>query len=282
MKTAVERPSRVNASNGNPFMLMHRCYKLSPLRKGWKGTLLFNWVYEQWPSSFFWTNKNDIDGVKKYIDLLLTDHIAEAKFYEANGLVEDVQYIDPNERVSLEKNFVHVNIHRMLDLFKLRDSFRVPIWHKLHFVTDQNRLVPVEFIAALSEFTGEDEDMGGDWKKAKKEDLSEMGLAIEDVHTGMYREDSASVEAGRGEEAAEEGDDPDRPPDETEVSRKTFDRHFELVSRITRGGARPYFCRRLIRYDGHVLWSGTAWDAQGPWRTHERDNAQLLALGVVP
>jgi hypothetical protein len=236
------------------------------------------------PSKFVWAFADDKEGLKHYIDLILTGQRSEATMVEATGAIteQEMFHLDrPQDQV------INVNIRRFVDYLLLRDRFSVPLWGKVKFITDQSNIIPREFIAAIAQILGEDGkflDPNRPWKHCTEKDLEAMGLKPSDVTSSMNRGKFSSHAASPSIESTfvppEETDVPAPPPQEVEMRRDAYRDYVDLLTQVRPEEGDPYFVRRIISLRGPILWAGSAYRPNGPWKVWQRDNAQLLALGL--
>ncbi len=281
----------------------HRCYLLKSFAGDWKATNVFPALAPDLPASFMWKARNDREGLKRYIDALLTERRSESIYFEKAGLVEDIQMFHLDRP---DDQNVRVNVGRFIDFMTLRDEFKVPLWGKVHFITDGQNVVPIEFLAALGQLLDPAEkkfyDLTKDWWHCKENDLQKMGLKPEDIHSGMYQKRHAPVmtemddqgpvydEEPAAEDASNYGDEPEELGDtpqaavtarETEVERILEAKYADIVTLVQPDRGRRYFARRIMNYDGRMLWVGTSFTRTN-WKVWQRDTARLLALGLDP
>lgn len=275
----------------------HRCYYIRPKNHGevhgWKATNLFPALGWNIPSEFLWTVREDKEGMCAYIDAVLTGRQSEIIFFETKGLAVDIKTAEIDRPNDIK---IRANITRFVDCLMLRDSFDVPLWGKIHFVTDGHNIVPVEFIAAIAQLLDplakKYTDPSREWWHCHESDLTKMGLTTADVTSSMYRSryeragvevdsDDGNTAAMNGVEEDSESIAPLVQPREIEISRRRFDRHFELVTLVKPERKGAYYARRLLTYRGAQLWVGTSFFPEGPWKVYHRDSATLLALGVT-
>lgn len=297
----------------------HRCFLMKAKKfnghPAWWCTNGFPAFMTEVPHTFYWMARDDRDGLKTYIDALLLGQRSKSIEYEKNGLVEGIEMFTLDRP---EETRIHVGIRRFIDTLTLRDNLELPLWGKITFITDGNRLVPTEYLAAISQLMDPETrklfDVNRPWRGATVQDLASMGLRPEDVTSSMYRyRDAEMTEAYGGVEAAPEmvaepvyeggtpeGDDPPtahtvavpsaaHTPDpspqarEVEVRRNRYERHFEVVTIVEppRRRGRVYYVRRLATLrEGRMIWVGTSFFADGPWKVWQRETATLLALGL--
>ena len=265
----------------------YRCYVIKPFKTGWKAICGLEFTAYDFPRSFAWTDRADREGLRTYIDLITAGRKSEAMAIQERGLVKDLEY-DPEQLTGS----IRINFERFIDLLAHRGHLDIPLKEKLVFVGAHGRqLVPAEFITVLSRYVDNPEWFGNpaDWHWVSRAEMDELDPMA--VSSSMYR-GLPNMQDTPGE-AAHQGALPllptrtatrvrraVRPPREAEVHRRSFEKHFELVTVAQPDHGRPYFIRRLARFDGHLLWSGTSYQASGPWTEYSRDDAQLLAMGV--
>jgi hypothetical protein len=231
------------------------------------------------PWKFFWRERSDRDGLKAYIDAQLAGRKSEAVQIEQTGLVTGVQMFPQPHG---DEATVNVKADALFQTLMLRDTVELPLWGRVRFCTNHDRLVPADFIASLAAVADPEgrflDPTKGPWRIATVKDLDAMGLKPEDVTSGMYRHE---VEPVHAEGAAEAEDAPPGPIAETEVQRIEGRRTLTLVTKCH--AKKPYFSKRIYSVqDGALVYSGTAWSPQGPWTDYHRDNGRFMALGVGP
>ncbi len=256
-------------------MWSHRCFYIKPKAPGWLATNVFPALAPDLPRSFVWTVKEDREGLKVYIDALLAHRRTETIAIEEQGAVTETEifhYDRPNDPV------IRVNVRRFIDCLLLRDEFSIPLWGKIHFITDGHRIIPREFIAAIGQLLNEDGkfiDPDRPWRHCAEKDLTAMGLTPNDITSSMYADQYRT-----NEQEAAEPEGPDAAPREIEMSREVYNRHVDLTTRVEPAGEKPYFARRIMTLRGALLWSGTSYQLHGPWKVWTRETSQLLALGL--
>ncbi len=281
-RSAMSRRSRRLASKPpKPVTLQqtsHRCYALRPWKKGWQCRNVFPALTPDLPWKFIWPERSDIAGLKKYIDALLLGNRSEAVMLETAGAVQDV------EMYQLERPdspIVRINANRFVDMMLLRDHFDVPLWGRVHFVTDGESIIPRTLIAALGQMLGEDGqhlDATKPWRHCTAKDLKAMGLKESDVTSSMYRDRVTTkpwMDTAVNATAA-----PDVAPREIEVHRRDHHGYFDLVTQVLPEGHAPYYTRRVIDANSRVLWVATSYQLDGPWKIWKRESAELMALGL--
>jgi hypothetical protein len=137
-----------------------------------------------------------------------------------------------------------------------------------------------EYIKALRRMVGEGRPVMAVTTPEEKALLEKYGFRLVDskMHTGANL-DIARDEYNLPEPGVEVPDSP-APVAETSVSSIQHPSHTETVSLITGNNQRPYFVRRLLRQQ-HLLWSGTSYQADGPWTEYHRDQSRLTALNIT-
>ncbi len=255
----------------------HRCFHIKSKGSGWFAKNVFPALAPDLPASFQWTVKEDREGLKVYIDALLAHRRTETIAIEEQGAVTDIEvfhYDRPNDTI------IRVKVARFIDYMLLRDEFDIPLWGKVHFITDGNNVVPREFIASIGQLLGENGKFispDRPWRHCTEKDLTAMGLTPNDVTSSMY----ADQYPGRAiDPGVMDTEGPDAEPREIEMSREVYDRHVDLTTRVEPVGERPYFARRIMTLRGVLLWSGTSYQLHGPWKVWTRETSQLLALGL--
>lgn len=257
----------------------HRIYLMRRKGDSWWAKSTIPKLGFDLPTEFEWTKKDDTTGLKKYIDLLLADRASEAQFFENVGSVINPQYLPESEDKGL--GTIVVNFRAFLGLIEMRDNLRIPLWRKMRFLTNGARLVPTQFILAMSGIPGfEHLAVGAEkWRIASRADLERMNLSEDDVHSGMYADQPPLRREPEKASAAEDAP-VSIPAKEIQIDRHGHDKYFELLTQVVpREGAR-YFVRRLILYSGALLWSGTSYQMHGPWTEYERDDAAIMATGL--
>lgn len=235
------------------------------------------------PESFIWHSRSDVDGLHKYIDAVLLGKKSEALHYEKIGMVTDIKTFQIERP---EDPLIKVSAKRFADFILLRDHFNVPLWGRVHFITDGHRVVPREFLASVGaavDPAGDFIDMNGDWRGLTEEELKNMGLRTEDITSSMYRKESLPTNGI----AAPVGnnDDIEVAPLEREIDRQVSDEHVDLLTQvIPSDGSQVYYARRLFLFkktNGQLLWEGTSFNPMGPWTVYFRNSAKMLALSIA-
>jgi hypothetical protein len=279
-------------------LFRHRTFTMFPVRDGWVAKNTLPHLAFGIPRAFQWKGADDLVGIKSYIDLITAGRKAEAQLFETQGSVFSVEMDSEELTGSIKCNF-----GSFLDLISLRGHVDFPLRSRVQFLTNGHKLIPADFITLLAKYVPNPGWLGdpNNWHKATEEELDQITREHGEIHAGMYRDepnllsDSPAVAAVAvadelsGRTGPEEDFEPDiepevraPPPQESEIRRSPYDRHFELVTVVTDGTQRPFYARRLARYDGQLLWAGSSYSVNGPWTEYHRDNGQLLALGLNP
>lgn len=274
----------------------HRCFHVVSAKGGWRATNFLSHLSHGIPRSFRWNGTEDQGGIRTYIDLITAGRKAEARLFETQGSVFDVVE-DPE---GLASGSTTCNFAGFLDLIALRGHVDLPLRERVQFLTDGKKLVPAQFITMLAQHVPNSEWFGDaqNWRKATKADLDQITQEQGPIHSGMYRDkptflSAASIVATADalshrvpdeadDELEEELEELPAVSRESEIRRAPYEHHFELVTVVTQGEERPFYARRLARYNGLLLWAGSSYSISGPWTEYHRDNAQLLALGLNP
>ncbi len=292
------RPRKNGSAAGSNFSVWgYRCYSIRASGDGCKVVNAFPALASNIPFTFTWTVRKDREGLKRYIDALVTDHRSESIYFEKVGMVDDIQFFHV-DRPDDQK--IRVKISRFVEFMALRDDFNVPLWGRLHFVTDGDSIVPAEFLASLGQMFDPSEkkffDPTKEWRHCRENDLEKMGLKPEDVTSSMYRQRHAPVMAEVGTEeqvpvyADDASDEPEELGDEaspqasvreTEVERVLEANYADMTTLVQPDRGRQYFARRIMTYEGRMLWVGTSF-TRSSWKVWQRDTARLLALGLDP
>jgi hypothetical protein len=261
----------------------YRCFNFAPSRTGWKARNILSLLSHGIPRAFYWPDRNDIEGLKDYVDKVTAGRNAEAAEAEERGQVTHKE-MDPEELTGSTS----VNFKAFMNVLAHRGSIDIPLRQKVTFITDGSGFVPAEFITMLAEYADNPKWFGdpANWRMATQADLDRD---MPRPSSGMYRSKTNFMDSGDAEPVPEfeppsehgYARQSEGPPSETEVHRISHDRYFELVT-VVASRYQPYYVRRLARYNGALLWSGSSYRAGGPWTEYARDNAQLLALGVRP
>ncbi len=268
----------------------YRCYVIKPFKKGWKAVNMLEFSAYDFPRSFYWPDRLDREGLRNYLDLVTAGRKTEALEFQDRGAVKDIEYDQEQLTGSIRINFA-----RFLDILAHRGHLDIPLCEKLVFMgTTGRQLVPAEFIMTLAKYVPNPEWFGNpnDWRWMSRSEMDELDPL--DVNSSMYHGQPNMVDAAEtpGVAAApaeavsyrhSRGVRPPRvlrPPRENEVSRTSFDRHFELITVAKPDEGRSYFVRRLARFSGALLWAGTSYGLTGPWTEYVRDDSQLMALGI--
>ena len=260
----------------------YRCFVFRRHRSGWRALNILKLLTMDIPRGFLWMKLHDREGLKAYVDAVISNRGAHATLFEERGYVEQVEYDPP-----MIGDTFRLSAKALFGCLALRDAFDVPLFEKVTFVTDGQKLVPTEFIALLSECADNPEWFGNPdkWRWATPEDLDRIsGGDPMKINSGMYRGKpnfmNSSVPLLPGVDADTGGEMPDTPPSETEIRRDAYEKHFELLTCVRSSRARTYFVRRLATYRGQVMLSASSFNPLGPWTVYARDSALLLANGV--
>jgi hypothetical protein len=267
----------------------HRCYSGRLTKEGWTVKNSFTCHLLNLPLSFTWTEK-DLDGVKRYIDALMADRVAEARFFEEKGFARDLVYPEHDPTTEMVK----VTIQDFVDFLLMRGHICMPAHRRISFVTHGNRFIPVSYITAISQLPGLEYlvETAEQWQRTPAyEPIG--GLKAEEIHTGLGLErpemSAASLRPAppapptvvMGEDGEHVASVVAQAP-ESEIIRKGLLKHFELVTCVRPRDAQLYFVRRLATYGGELLWAGTSFGMEGPWTEYVRENALLIGLGIEP
>ncbi len=304
-------PDRTAHMVGLPRMWAYRCFYLRPRKRNdrltWVAANVFPMLAADVPVSFVWTTFADKDGLRQYIDALVMSRRSESIRFEHDGFAEDVEMpsIDrPNSST------IKVNVHRFMDFLALRDSFDVPLWGKVHFITDGQMVVPREYLGAVSQLFDSAmkkfiDPSSKAWHHCTERDLDKMGLRPEDIHTGMYRAryQNGAVDGGADDAEATVGTDmvdtETGPVDETptpqthrvplqtgsvtreiSINNQRHERYADVLTLVQPKKGPAYYARRLMTYGGRLLWAGSSYQQDGPWHVSHRDPALLLSLKI--
>ncbi len=262
-----------------PVGWRYRCFYIVPFGKGWKATSSVPALSPDLPWKFVWAVADDKEGLQDYIDALLNGSRSRSSEFEEKGFVTGIEiyHLDRPDDVR-----IRVNINHLVDMLAVRDHISVPLWAKLQFVTDGQKLVPRDYIAALARLAPEHADLFDPkrpWDYASDKKLADMGLKPEDVTSDMNRPKHTAAPLRRSR-VTPSGREAGAAPQEVRISLKQFNGYFELITQVRPEGEEPYLTKRIARPDGTLLWCGTSYDLQGPWTVYERNAAELLALGI--
>lgn len=259
----------------------YRCYSMMPIKAGWKVVNALQFSSYEIPRSFWWMSRDDKDGLRAYIDMVTGGRKSEAMAVEERGMVTHRE-MDPEEL----SGSISIDFEKFIDLLAHRGSVDLPLKQKVVFTTNGHTLVPADFITILAKYA-KDPSWFGDpatWRWASDADVERLAPGPVGPTSGMYRGRSFMEDPN---EASDDGvpqyesEEPEC-PQESEIRRSPYDRYFELVTVAAPQRGKPYYVRRLARYHGQLLWSGSSYGPNGPWTEYSRDNAQLLALGLTP
>jgi hypothetical protein len=237
-------------------------------------------LYRDVPARFRWTPSTDVEGCMAYIDALVSGRRTIADTYERKGYVSQIEMPEP-----VQEQRIRVTVKGFVDYLLLRGHIDIPLNSRLLFMTEGQKVVPRDYIAALAPLLESTGDAGAlsptdDWRHLNRETLEQIG-GQDSLTLGRNRVAGVS-DAPATEVEASPGALPDDAefPAEVEVRRRLLDRHADLLTKVLPAGQTPFYARRLIDYRGHLLWSGSSWEERGPWRVSHRDAPRLLALGV--
>lgn len=241
------------------------------------------------PREFIWQNSSKMD-CNHYIDLLARKQIADAKAIEDQGLVSDSIY---DTSVEPDRKFVVLHPARLLAILRGEEVLEIPLDARIRF-QPQNRHYTVNdvdaaifdkevteaYIQRIRQMVGEGKPIIAVTTEDDKKLLAKYGFRLVDskMHSGANL-DIARAEMGMTNENTGEVFQAPAPVNETSVSVVEHGTHTETVSLITGNNQTPYFVRRLLR-EQYLLWSGTSYEANGPWTEYTRDTSRLTALGI--
>ena len=244
------------------------------------------------PREFFWQNSSKNDCCH-YIDLLARKRIADAKTIEESGMAKELVYDNstPNPE---DRPFVNIHPVRLLAMLRGEEVLEVPIDARIRFKpaggkgsytsNDVDAAIfgdelTEEYLRTIRRFVGEGRPIIASAMPSEKVLLEKYGFRLidEKMHSGANL-DIARDELNIPATGVEMPVSP-APVAETPVSSIAHPSHTETVSLITGNNQRPYFVRRLLRQQ-HLLWSGTSYQADGPWTEYHRDQSRLTALNI--
>lgn len=242
------------------------------------------------PREFFWQNSSKVD-CNHYIDLLARKQIADAKAIEYQGLVKDIAY---DTSASPDRPFVNIHPARLLAMLRGEEVLEIPLDARIRFKPNNNHYtvndvdaaifskeMTEEYLRTLRRMVGDGRPVIAVATPEEKKLLEKYGFRLVDskMHSGANL-DIAREEYGLVSPSEETSGIPaPAPVAETQVASVTHATHTETVSLITGNNQRPYFVKRLLRQQ-HLLWSGTSYEADGPWTEYHRDQSRLTALNI--
>lgn len=241
------------------------------------------------PREFIWQNTSKVD-CNSYIDLLARKQLADAKVIENNGLVAD-QIMDHSAEP--DRPFVTVTPARLLAMLRGEEVLEVPMDARIRFKPTQahytlndldaaifGKELTEEYVRTLRRMVGEGRPIIAISTPEEKKILEKYGYRLVDskMHSGANL-DIAREDMGLANDNTGEVFQAPAPVNETSVSVVEHGTHTETVSLITGNNQTPYFVRRLLR-EQYLLWSGTSYEANGPWTEYTRDTSRLTALGI--
>ena len=304
-------PARVPSTRGKAEQKKQRVFTRSPdyrsplsYYKSYKVTncslqgyfrAKYRWKYgnTQLPMCFLW--KGSLDELHEYIDALVDGKRKEQLFWENAG----VAYSHEFNTVAEGKQVIEISKVRLLAVLRGEDPLHVPINSTLRFTEFSNsgkRLVPAEVIAEMLSTELEDLYVQELEKRLAKglpilyvsgqgKMLGELkDRLVQDVSVKNSAENLAAIEKHEGfapvaPDALSEGE---TLPAEELVHLQDFGTHHEeVIIKRPPGNGMPYFVRRLSR-DARLLWCGTSYCVNGPWKVYHTDPQRLLAIGIVP
>lgn len=263
----------------------YRCYHMQPAKPGWRAKNILKHLTADIPRTFVWTEREDREGLQGYIDAVTAGRVAAAVEFESRGLVLNVER-DPE----VLTDSLRLNLRAFLSVLSQRSQLDMPMRATYNFVTEGEKLVPVQYITLLAEYADNPAWFGNpdDWRWATQEDLDRIsGGDRKAIHTGMYRGtenfmEGAPTVAANQVEVDGQLVPVDAPPAEIEISCRRFEKHFELLTQVRPQTGQTYFVRRLALYNGRILWAGSSFSPTGKWTVYERETSLLLAYGLQP
>lgn len=242
------------------------------------------------PREFIWQNSSKVD-CNRYMDLLARKQIADAKAIEDKGLVADAIY---DTSAGVDRPFVNIHPARLLAMLRGEEVLDIPVDARIRFKPNNNHYtvndvdaamfskeITDEYLRKLRQMVGEGRPIIAVNTPDEKKLLAKYGFRLVDskMHSGANL-DIAGAESGITNEDTLGVFQAPAPINETAVSTVEHDTHTETVSLITGNDQTPYFVRRLLR-EQYLLWSGTSYEANGPWTEYTRDTSRLTALGIT-
>lgn len=247
----------------------HRMYSIGPLggdmagQGACKAVCQLQFISFGLPRSFVWLDRADEEGLRSYIDLLGAGRKAEASALEATGVVTEIRY-DPEDL----RGTIRVDAESFFSALALRGHVDLPLVERVVFLKQGNLITPRDYLTCLGTYSGHPE-----WFPEPHRAVIAQRGDIEHLNPSgsMY------AEVPQPDEEEDDG----TPPAETELSRIPRDRYFELITRAVPKRGAPFYVRRIARYDGGLIWSGTSYNQYGKWTESFRDNGQMLAYGIA-
>lgn len=278
--------------NGLAPRSRYRGYELKPQHGQLHGEHILWRMFPNLPKSFVW-NSSDKAGVRAYIDALYAE-TSFAAHAEHEGLVTGIEHVDP-AKVQVT-DIIPVNVHRLFDTLQLADTFNIPLWGRVRFVTNDKTLVPATFIEALVSAHPErfgHLDPTANWHAATDADLRKMNLRPDQVTSGMYRDRYVKPAQNRPQRTAvrqpaplhepePEADDstPTAPPRERTMRRRDKGEYADWLTETVPDEGPRWYTRRVYAHTGRILYIATSWQPHGPWTVWERDSSALLSMGI--
>lgn len=252
------RPDRhfVPAGSVDRRIWVWRIYKIVPWKTGWKCvSLLSHYPLPNTPAEFYWTNVLDIDGLKKYIDAVLTGQETDALQFLERGQVLDIQLHPP---APCEMYEVPADV--LVNYLLLRGSISVPINGVLRIyaakTNNEQRYVTSDFLGALAPLLIDEEAKQIVSSKVESVSASEVPIVVD---TAMYASS---------------------PPQEMCVRKKNTEKYAALVTKVQHQSQVYYVKRVFDLASQRLIYAASSWYPHGPWIETVRDNAALLALQV--
>jgi hypothetical protein len=267
------------------------------LGQGWRCINRAPGLCPAYPREFQWASRSDDEGLKNYIDLVLTERTTEARAIEALGMVTDVV-----ADTTTEPPAAYVPPRALLDVLLLRDPARIPFHQGLrlyHAHTTKGKLVvfPGDIPLAMARLYGSLEG-GKNPTVLDRKGIPSLGITRADMHSGFYLDHPELApriiddevremhERGAGPASGPAGASaaPAVPPRENLLQHDASGQAVIALSEvISTGGAPDYYVRRVVAIDtGELAYVATSYHRNGPWHVWERDNSLLLRLRVTP
>jgi len=238
-------------------------YSFRPAKGGgWYAANRLRHLAYGFPRSFVWKDKDDKEGLRSYVELIAAGRKTEAALIEGSGAVTEIEY-DPEQLTGC----ITVDADAFFSTLALTGYVKIPLVERVRFTLNGRAITAAEYLTILGEYSGKPDwfnPNGARW--ATPDEVEEL-----QPHSAMYTDERL----GQAELPA-----PEEPPRETEISRTSYDRHFEMITLVEPSSGKPYFVRRVANLHGTVIWSGSAFSPKGPWKEYSRNSAQLIALGV--
>lgn len=281
MIATAEKPKRIYEKK-YPTILGHRGYRMIQKNGAYICSYLFKHSNYFMPRRFLWGQIERVPELYEYIDALGGQRIRDIKELEDIGDVKDIEYED----VPTDVPIISITPQRLMAILRGEDTLSVPATAKLRFCDTTGHHYPAEFFAELAG------DKSMELYIEKINQLVEEGRpilyfngAVPRFNNERFKVVNSSIQLELAEKTLEDTRgyaERSTATEESVINETDHGSYVELISLLNAREEKPYYTRRLLDKDRNVVWSGTSYHMQGPWRVYAEDKTRLEALGAKP